>query len=144
MAWLLHRLERALPQPVLRGKAGEQVGAELGERGPWVVAGGVLGTQARVRWLPCVPGVAVVQKEEGACSGNPAHPACPFAQLTHSLRHCGHRTEKGWPGPACQEVTVGRGSASMVGSGEDVGCRGGAFQEHQGRLPSGGGLQAET
>ncbi|XP_011378272.1 cyclic nucleotide-gated cation channel beta-1, partial [Pteropus vampyrus] len=24
MAWLLHRLERALPQPVLRGKAGEQ------------------------------------------------------------------------------------------------------------------------
>lgn len=27
MAWLLHRLEMALPQPVLNGKAGNQVSA---------------------------------------------------------------------------------------------------------------------
>uniref|UniRef100_A0A9L0J0K3 Cyclic nucleotide gated channel subunit beta 1 n=1 Tax=Equus asinus TaxID=9793 RepID=A0A9L0J0K3_EQUAS len=30
MTWLLHRLEMALPQPVLHGKAGEQVGAAIG------------------------------------------------------------------------------------------------------------------
>lgn len=38
MEWLLHRLEMALPQPVLHGKATEQVSGQSGRRDPgWVV-----------------------------------------------------------------------------------------------------------
>lgn len=38
MEWLLHRLEMALPQPVLHGKTIEQVSGQSGRRDPgWVV-----------------------------------------------------------------------------------------------------------
>lgn len=38
MEWLLHRLEMALPQPVLHGKATELVSGQSGRRDPgWVV-----------------------------------------------------------------------------------------------------------
>lgn len=53
MEWLLHRLEMALPQPVLHGKATEQVSGQSGRRDPgWVVVReGVLESQKRVGWL---------------------------------------------------------------------------------------------
>lgn len=83
MTWLLHRLEMALPQPVLHGKAGEQVGAALGQQGPGWWEEGVSGAQARVGWSACVPGVGA-QEEEGSLQQEPSPPAC-LSSSSHSF-----------------------------------------------------------
>uniref|UniRef100_A0A8C4LEE6 Uncharacterized protein n=1 Tax=Equus asinus asinus TaxID=83772 RepID=A0A8C4LEE6_EQUAS len=83
MTWLLHRLEMALPQPVLHGKAGEQVGAAIGQQGPGWWEEGVSGAQARVGWSACVPGVGA-QEEEGSLQQEPSPPAC-LSSSSHSF-----------------------------------------------------------
>lgn len=71
--WLLHRLEMALPQPVLHGKAAEQVSGSQAEEVPaWVVVeGGVLEAQIRVGGLTRVPGDGDTARREPSVATQP-------------------------------------------------------------------------
>lgn len=87
MAWILHRLEMALPQPVIRGKGGEQVGAVWGSRGPgsWWWEGPGSSDKGEI-----VPGRGGHRRKMGACNQNSAPLACLSAWLmsiphTHTL-----------------------------------------------------------
>lgn len=72
----------------------------------------------------------------------PAHLLSSHSFHVHSLRHLGHRAERGWPSLANQEVTVCGGGASMGEAERTWGEEEEGFQEHEGRLPDGGGFQA--
>lgn len=80
VVWLLHRLQMALPQPVLRGKAGEQVGAGLGEGGPDGGRSGMAGLSQG--------GHDTEGRRVPATGAQPTQPAClPCPAILHSLRH---------------------------------------------------------
>lgn len=132
VAWLLRRLEMALPQPALRAKAEEQVGAGLGERGPCVGAGGLWGAQARMR--------RGLQREPSPPS-RPSLPLCTAQPFCTPLRTHACRAE--CAGSALP-VSPSRGGGLSKVQQTGGGAKGGASRDHQGRLPSGGGLQAET
>lgn len=92
MAWLLHRLEMALPQPVVRGKAGEQVGAGLGGAG--ALSGGWrrLGSSGKGGMVPGWEGRA--QKEEGSPQLELSPPSLPVC-MAHT--HSTHTVWSLWP-----------------------------------------------
>ena len=79
MAWLLHRLEMALPQPVLHGKAREQVCSGLGEWGLGSGGKGLGMESLRARH----------RRKKGTWSRSPPHAAHPmqpiFSDHTHSM-----------------------------------------------------------
>lgn len=111
-----------------------------------------LGSSGKGGGLTCAPGWGggsnrTEGSREPVARPQPTQPACPHGShscCTYSPRHCGRRAETCWPSPVCQEVPICGGGTSMVGNRENGGCRGRASREHQGRLPSGGGLQAGT
>lgn len=79
MEWLLRRLEMALPQPVLHGKAAVQVSGQSGRRDPgWVVVReGVLEAQTRVGWLALGMGT----QQEGSHQWQLSFEACLCAHI---------------------------------------------------------------
>ena len=88
MAWILHRLEMALPQPVIRGKGGEKVGAVWGNRGPgsWWWEGPGSSDKGEM-----VPGRGWHRRKMGACNRNSAPPSLPVCMAhvhsTHTHTH---------------------------------------------------------
>lgn len=120
IAWLLHRLEMALPQPVLREKAGEQVSAGSGGGGTSGVAGRVLGAQVSRGGQPRVQDWETAGRED-------LQSACLHMLICSMglwLWCCGYRWRSG-PSLTYQDFTACGGCASIEG-GQGVRLRDGA------------------
>lgn len=95
---------------------------------------------------PWVGGEGTEGRTEPAAGAQPTQPACLHGSHsfhTHCLVTVATGLTSAGPAPPARWSQWGRCFPQGAGR-EDVGYRGGASQEHQGRLPSGSGLQAEN